>query len=371
MSKVTAVIFLGGIGGSPVTDMVANCQRAITRDTIERIQQTDVIDKVILVAERPERMPSVVIEPSGRPFHFGRKLREVIEKYHIETPFYIGGGSSPLLPSSGVKNIAKRIASTTDTVITNNPFSSDLVAFNPGKAIEAIELPATDNPLAQRFVTQAGLRPVALPRTARYQFDVDTPTDLLILKLHPGAGRHTREYLDSLHLDSTRLEQAVQLLADANAQITVAGRVGSHVWSQLEHRTSCRVRLLAEERSMSADERAKRGEVRTILGFYLEQVGMDRFFEALAQLGHAAFIDTRVLFTHFGLNPSADDRFHSDLGQHDKIKDPFIRELTRKSLEASIPVILGGHSLVSGGLLALIEIAHHKTRGKRLTQNRQ
>jgi hypothetical protein len=201
---------------------------------------------------------------------------------------------------------------------------------------------------------------VTLPRTARYQFDVDTPTDLLILKLHPGIGRHTKGYLESLRLDISRLEQAARMFSDANAQITVAGRVGSHVWSQLERKTSCRVRLLAEERSLNADERARRGEVRTVLGFYLEQVGMERFFQALAQLGHAAFIDTRVLFTHFGLKPTADDRFHSDLGQHDKIDDPFIREFTRKSLEAPIPVILGGHSLVSGGLLALIEIAHRK-----------
>jgi hypothetical protein len=108
---------------------------------------------------------------------------------------------------------------------------------------------------------------------------------------------------------------------------------------------------------MHTDERAKRGEVCSILGFYLEQVGMERFFDTLGQLGHAAFIDTRVIFTHFGLEPTIDDRFHSDLGQYEKIGDPFVREFTRRALEAPIPIVLGGHSLVSGGLLALIGVA--------------
>jgi hypothetical protein len=79
---------------------------------------------------------------------------------------------------------------------------------------------------------------------------------------------------------------------------------------------------------------------------------------AVARLGNAAFIDTRVLFTHFGLNLTTADRFYSDLGQHEKINNPFVREFTQQAMESPIPVILGGHSLVSGGLLALIEVAH-------------
>ncbi len=354
---MVVILFLGGIGDSPVAEMVAGCHRAIAQDTIERAHLAGIFDGVILVTDGGQLDPSVVVEPSGRPFHFGKRLKEIIEKYNIEAPFYIGGGSIPLLPSSELRALGERLSSTQDTVIANNPFSADLVAFTPGKAIEAIELPATDNPLAQLLVRQANLCEVSLPHTACYQFDVDTPTDLLILKLHPGIGRHTRAYLEELALDTSRLEQAVRLFTDGDAQILVAGRVGSYVWSQLERETSCRVRMLSEERSLHADERDRRGEVRTILGFYLEQVGADRFFETLAWLGDAAFIDTRVLFTHFGLNLTLADRFYSDLGQYEKIDNPFARELTQKAMEAPIPIILGGHSLVSGGILALIEVA--------------
>ena len=357
MAKANVIIFLGGIAGSPVAEMVADCHRAIARDTIERMHQAGTFDRVILVTDRDPLDPSVIVEPSGHPFHFGKRLKEIIDKYDIETPFYIGGGSIPLLSSDELRELGIQLLSLEDAVITNNHYSADMVAFTPGKAIRDIELPTTDNPLAQLLVRQAGLHEVCLPHTAHYQFDVDTPTDLFVLKLHPGIGSNTRAYLEGLELDTSHLERAVRLLTYEDAQILIAGRVGSHVWSQLESETSCRVRMLAEERSLRADERDRRGEVCTILGFYLEQVGTERFFKTLARLGNAAFIDTRVLFTHFGLNLTTADRFYSDLGQYAKINNPFVREFTQQAMESPIPVILGGHSLVSGGLLALIEVA--------------
>ena len=357
MSKATAIIFLGDPGSSPVTELVTACQRAVAHDTIERLHQSEAFEKVILVTAGQSADPCVVLEPSGSPFHFGRRLRDVIRKYNIQTPFYIGGGSGALLSPDDLKELAGRISNASNTVMSNNPYSADLVAFTPGSAIESIEPPAADNPLAQLLAGQAGLRQVPLPQSARYQFDVDTPTDLSILRLHPDAGRNAKAYLESLELDTSRLERAARLLTDVNAQVVVAGRVGSYVWSQLERGTACRVRMLAEERSMHTDERAGRGEVCTILGFYLEQVGNERFFQALSRMGHAAFIDTRVLFTHLGLDLSTDDRFHSDLGRYQDIVDPVARDLTRAAMEAPIPVILGGHSLVCGGMLALIEIA--------------
>ena len=36
---------------------------------------------------------------------------------------------------------------------------------------------------------------------------------------------------------------------------------------------------------------------------------------------------------------------------------PFLRDFTRAAVEAPIPVLLGGHSLMSGGLMALNEFA--------------
>lgn len=363
----TFILFLGGIGGSPVEDMVAGAQRAIARDTLERAQRSGAFSMVILVTDVVELGagvdPSVVVEFSRGPFHFGQKLKQVVERHGIGKPFYVGGGSLPLLSAPELGALARQLSAATNTVITNNIFSADVVAFTPGQAIKEIDLPPIDNPLAQLLAHQAGLRKVSLPRTAAYQFDVDTPTDLFILKLHPGLGDHTRAYLEGLGLDTSRLEQAIGYFRDENAEVLVAGRVGSHVWSQLERETACRVRLLAEERSMRADERQRRSEVHSILGFYLEQVGPRRFFDSLAHLGDAAFIDSRVIFGHFGLELSRADRFYSDLGQPAKIDNPMVRQFTQAALEAPIPVVLGGHSLVSGGLLALTEIGLLTRRG--------
>jgi hypothetical protein len=108
---------------------------------------------------------------------------------------------------------------------------------------------------------------------------------------------------------------------------------------------------------MDADGRAASGEARSLLGFYLEQVGPARFFATLAELGDAAIIDSRVLLAHLRIDAGREERFLSDLGRWPDIGEPALRELTRAAVEAPIPVLLGGHSLVSGGLMALNELA--------------
>ena len=108
---------------------------------------------------------------------------------------------------------------------------------------------------------------------------------------------------------------------------------------------------------MRASGRQARGEVRSLLGYHYQQVGPARFFEHLAQLGQAVFLDSRVLFAHLGIWPSASDRYNSDLRRPERIRDLAVREFTQHALDASVPVVLGGHSLVSGGMYALVEAA--------------
>ena len=57
------------------------------------------------------------------------------------------------------------------------------------------------------------------------------------------------------------------------------------------------------------------------------------------------------------MRASRADRFWSDLARPEQIEEPFLREFTQAAREASIPVLLGGHSLVSGGLMLLTEHA--------------
>jgi len=108
---------------------------------------------------------------------------------------------------------------------------------------------------------------------------------------------------------------------------------------------------------MEASGRAERGAVRSLLGFYLEEAGPARFFHALEELADLALLDSRVLFAHLGLSPKASDRFWSDLLRPEEVGDPLVREFTVAAKEAPVPIVLGGHSLVSGGLYALVELA--------------
>jgi hypothetical protein len=219
--------------------------------------------------------------------------------------------------------------------------------------LDRIELPTVDNNLAYRLGDAAGLHVIPLPKNAATQLDIDTPTDLLTTALHPAAGQHLRAFLNTVHLDTWRIERVKTIMGNRDATALIAGRVSASLALFLESATRCQWRLFSEERGMRASGRSARGQVRSLLGNYLDHVGATEFFTTLARLADAAILDTRVLFAHRRLDPSASDRFHSDLFQAELIGDPFIRELTAAARAAAIPVLLGGHSVVSGGMYAL------------------
>jgi len=362
--KVSLLIFVGGKEESEVERMVNQGREAVALDTIEKAMAIPAIDRIIVatnshrLARRLRHMPvQVEFDVEGEEFHFGRRLRQLIEKYRIERPFYMGGGSGALLSTAEMEGIVEMVLSAEEILVTNNLYSTDFAAFVPGEALAAIDPPATDNDLGWLLREEAGLKNYSPPRTAGTQLDVDTPADLMTLSYHPAVGRHARRYLDSLALDTSHIEMVMPLITSRDAEILVAGRVAAPVWAYLETETACRVRIFSEERGMRASGRQERGEVRSLLGYYIEEVGVERFFATLGELGDAAFLDTRVIFGHLGLWPPASDRFYSDLRQPEKIAHPFVRDFTAAAIRAPIPVVLGGHSLVSGGLYALIEAA--------------
>ncbi len=104
---------------------------------------------------------------------------------------------------------------------------------------------------------------------------------------------------------------------------------------------------------MRASGRQAREEVRTLLATLLQEVGPTRFFAIMAGLGDALVFDTRPLFAHLVPHLSTADRFASDLLRPDLIADPLVREFTAAARDAPLPVLLGGHALVTGGLWLL------------------
>jgi hypothetical protein len=355
------VTFVGGLGGSPVEEMTAAGRRAAALDTLERALATGAFAYAVLVADAADGLealpPGVRLDVDPGPFHFGRRLAGVVERLGLWSVVYFSGGSVPLLPAQEFVGIAQELGRGEGKVVANNYYSADLVAFSPADALRRIDLPIIDNPLAVLLAEQAGLAVHMLPRSAASQFDIDTPAELAILALVGGAGPRLQALLDGWRLDVSLYRRILPLFIARTAQVLVAGRSNSNVWQYLEQKTACRVRFFAEERGMQADGWVRGGEARSLLGFYLAAVGVQRFFATLAELADAAFLDSRVILAHLGLGPSRADRFLSDLGCYEEIEDPFLRELTEGAVRAAIPIVLGGHSAVSGGLMALIEHA--------------
>jgi hypothetical protein len=358
------LIMTGVSEGSEPERMVSRTRQAVTLDLVERALAVPSLRPVVVATNSPalaERLSgypvSVDLDSPEESFHFGRRLAGLVDRYGLERCFYMGGGAGPLLTTSDMAGIAEAMLAADRLLVTNNFYSSDFCAFGPTSALTEQPPPECDNELAWLLGEDAGLPIRELPRTGATQFDVDTPVDLFTLALHPGAGPHTRAYVKGLALDLSHLDAALPLMLDRDATILVAGRVSSATWSYLERETACSTRVLSEERGMRASGRQARGEVRSLLGFFLEAVGMERLFETLATMGQALFLDNRVLFAHQGFWPSAADRFHSDLRQPEHIGDPFVRALTEAAMAAPVPVIMGGHSLVAGGMYAMIDAA--------------
>jgi len=354
------VMFLGGMGGSPVEDAFAQALAEDTLDTMERVLESGGVDGAILATDDPQigaRCPGEVrVDRDGGSFHFGKRLAEVIRQHELERLIYLGAGSATLMAGDDFFSLGHYLGMAWNMVLTNNRYSADFAGFVPGRALLQVQPPAKDNLLPRVLHDEAALSLQELPRSMATQFNIDTPSDLTILKLVGHAGPRLTAWLDAADLDSSRYQACLDLLTDANAHVLVAGRVGSQAWQYLEKETACRVRLFSEERGMRAEGR-EQGKARSLLAYHLQEVGCERFFSELAEMVDAAVIDTRVIFAHLSRNLSRSDRFLSDVGRYTEIQDPFLREFTEAAVRASIPVLLGGHSLVAGGLMALTELA--------------
>lgn len=359
---ITLFLFAKGTAGSSIENLVAQAQIAVSLDTLERLQQISQIQVSVVStgsAEFAARAAAlgaqIEMDPVDTEFRFGNRLAALIAKYQASVPLYIGGGSGAVMQTRGWQNVVDETLKNPGTIVTNNYYSCDFAAWSPGNAIDRISPPALDNDLAYRLGERGGLKALPLPKNAATQLDVDTPADLLMLAFHAGIGRNMREFLEEARLDTHRVQTLRALLQAPSAVILIAGRVSASMALFLERSTRCQWRILSEERGMRASGREERGEVRSLLGDYLEHAGPTGLFESIAKMADGAIIDTRVLFAHRGLRPAAPDRFYSDLMETDKIQDPFTREFTAAAASANIPVLLGGHSLVSGGMYALAE----------------
>jgi hypothetical protein len=323
------------------------------------------------------RLPVAV--PGHAPFHWGAwftaAARAARREAHaagetVEAIGYAGAGALALL---GDDPIGELLSPLPGQVVANNRYSADafVVAGDVDTALEALAGCGTDN-AAVRCLEDAGFTWRDLADSGWSRFDVDTPLDLSLLRLAtrlpgtrvlagvvaafleqaalPGGGR----------LEVPRVEAVGEVIRSREAQLLVAGRIPSSAWAYLEEESACRVRCFIEERGM----RSARDHVpRSLLADWSMRLGPADLVNELAMLADAVILDSRVVMaaragsSDAAAWPPEEERFASDFLDHARIETAWLKELTLAAAEASVPVLLGGHALVSDGLRLLVDAA--------------
>jgi hypothetical protein len=367
--SVGAIIFIGTGGPTPQEQLVYHATQAAALDLLD-VLNTQGIQPVILAGPDLDWLPNtldVICDKDQQPFHFGTRLADLIEAHQVSPVMYFGAGSAPLLNQEMIglmhgmlyqSEYGQSTQIPTHIALTNNLHSSDWIGItHTTDALPIIRQADRDNSLAWMLQENwtfdvrvlAGVRPAS-------SMDLDTPSDLAVIRQHPACPPHLQEALRVSLLDRIAIEPLIDTIARPGSRLALMGRVSPLAWQALSKATQCWIRVYSEERGMVASERVDRGEVRSLMGRLLALLGPKAFFEELAGVVDAAIIDTRVLMAAAGQYPSDGDRFASDLFMPDIVSNPWLKELTEAAAKATIPVLLGGHGVVAGGLYALAEI---------------
>jgi len=367
---------LGPQGESQAEQLLHRATQAAAVDLIEALARGGLAPIVLAVADAQPLQPQAAYTldldaPGAESFHFGERLAGLVERYPMAAVMYFGAASAPLLPGAVIGWICATLRAALHATpeprlaITNNLHSSDWVAFTVSKAvIPILRQVGRDNSLAWVLQQEGGyqvIRPVGM-RPA-WAFDLDTPADLAIVREHPDCPPHLRAMCHDALLDRIPLASVLDTLARDGSRVALIGRVAPQAWTALNEVTQCWVRVFAEERGMVASERLARGEVRSLLAHLVDLLGPQGFFNELAAMVDAAIIDSRVLMAAAGHYPLAGERFFSDLYLVDAIADKWVQAFTQAAAAAPIPVLLGGHSVVGGGLHVIAELVSARRAG--------
>ena len=355
MKRSGAIIFHAPAGPSDVERMVASAREASACDLIQSLQS--LVPTIIAVCS-PDSAAifeslgiSVQQVPDAEDFHFGETLKQIIRDYQLDAIIYFGSGSGALLTEEQLEDIVSFAHRPQTEALFNNYYSCDFAVFTDTSPLLQLPLPDTDNGLGF-MLSDFGVKCYGLPRSLTSQFDLDTPIDLLLLKEAARGGTRLRAFLDTQQFDHPSLQQISALLVERTALVYLVGRVSPATWQAFEQQVACRTSGMIEGRGM----KAYADRQPPVLASLFHHRGFADFFRALENCADAAIIDSRPLLARHGSLPSAHERFSCDLFRISEMNDPIWIEFAQQALDCSIPILLGGHSLVSGGLYLLSEI---------------
>lgn len=369
--EVAAVIMIGPAGKSVGEQLLARAVRAAAADLIAMLSARGVVPVIVAGPEPPvadEGIP-YLHDPDQGTFHFGERLAGLVERYSLRAVMYFGAASAPLLPGEIVEQVRAILLGAQSAgarvALTNNLHSSDWVAFTVGDGtVSLLRRVNRDNSLAW-VLQQEGNYRVICPLAAHpeWAFDLDTPADLALVREHHLCPPRLRLVCQDDLLDRIPVHRLVNILARDGSRAALVGRVAPLAWHTLSQAGQCWIRVFSEERGMVASERLARGEVQSLVARFLEMIGPREFFVELARLADAAIFDSRVVMAALGHYPDTGQRFASDLFLPEAICDEWLREFTAAAHLAPIPLLLGGHNVVAGGLYVLADLVSRRRAG--------
>lgn len=335
----------------PLTALLAGARGALARHQVSLFRAAG--GRVLVV---PGREPAPAPAPGGT---FGERLAAIARDEPASRGMVVlGGGAVPLLTEADARRLVATAASGDRVALTNNRYSSDVCATGRSDILHDLPPLRADNALPRWLEDHAGCAVTELPGRQRLALDLDTPLDLALLALVPAAPRGLHAAAEEAGLRVPHLAALRAIAADPAAELLVAGRSGSATLRWLERRTRCRIRFLAEERGLRSATASGRPP-RSTLGRLLDLRGPAALGEIVGELADGAILDSRVLLAdRLGADedtwPSPEDRFASDLLRPAAIHDPWLRALTEAAAEASVPVLLGAHTVVGPGVPRLL-----------------
>ena len=355
MNRIVAAIFHAPMGTTEAERFVEAGRLASTEDLI-RILRPKVDEILVVTRDGDDTEPShpldvhLVRPDLDRPFHLGDTLKQLIREYGIDVLLYFGSGSGGLLSSDSLDTLIAFAEREEPDALFNNFYSCDFAVFASATSLLTLALPASDNGLGFAL-SDAGIRCFPLLRSVETEFDIDTPTDLILLRASGRGSTSVRRFLETNTLELPTLSAVCECLADRSSFVHLSGRINPTTWGTFERQVACRTAGVIEGRGMRAY-----GESQPLLlQRILRADGPAAFFKRLAEIADAAVIDTRPLLAVDSRLPPTAERFASDLFRVEEVDDPRWRAFTQAAADAPIPVLLGGHSLVSGGLYLLAE----------------
>jgi hypothetical protein len=299
--------------------------------------------------------------PDDTPF--GTRLRRLVDELAPEGLVVMGAGSMPLARSSDLRAFVDAAAAEAPGALANHRYSADCIAIAcAGAALRGLPTDlGSDNALPRWLAEVAGVPVRDLRARRRLAADIDSPVDALVLAIAPGAARLPLPEAADAEPVRARLAALRAVTADPGGELLVAGRLSSVDLRWVETHTRSRTRALIEERGLRTAAagtlvgRPNRRPARSVLGLLLDRDGPGALGERVAELADGAVIDSRVLLAHHaGADerqwPPAEDRFASDLLLPDRVRDPWLAELTASAAAAPVPILLGGHGLVGPGI---------------------